>query len=138
MNNKYTQIVDTRVMKSGKIRLRFRLSEWATEIVDSAFGLTDTKYSNTSLDFISLNFLSGFPTKIDLGHSAHGNNRLLVRLYPEQYGTIRLALTFAKQFVESDAEALILMCLYFIRTETSDNYTNQKYKFVHPDAITYQ
>lgn len=121
MSNEYNDTVDTRVMKSGQIRLRFKLSEWATKILNCAFDLTDTKFNNTSLDYICMNFLSGFPTKVELGNQVNGNIRLLVRLYPDQYATIRLALTSARQFVGSDAEALILMCLYFIHIEANNN-----------------
>jgi len=125
MDTELSNSVDTRFLKSGKIRLRFKLSDYAFEIVNYAFDLTGCKFSNTSLDDISMNFLSGFPHKYyKLNYLVHGNTRFLVRVYPDQYESIRLALDIARESYKSDAEALVFMCLYFIIIE-KNNPSNQ-------------
>ncbi len=126
MDTELSNSVDTRFLKSGKIRLRFKLSDYAFEIVNCAFDLTDCKYSNTSLDYISMNFLSGFPQKYyKLKYPIQGNIRFLVRVYPDQYESIRLALDVAREPYKSDAEALVSMCLYFILVEKITSGTSE-------------
>jgi|GEM_PF-4641029 len=120
MSNQATNTVDTRRLKSGQTRLRFKLSESAHETLEHALDLTGYKYNNSSLDAICLSYLAGDPSTLALDHPAQGQKRFLVRLYPDEYEIVREALNLAKQFVKSDAEALILICLWFIAVETSN------------------
>ena len=109
--------VDTRFLKSGKIRLRFKLSEEAFNIVDKAMGMTGFKYPSSSIDAICINFLAEFPSSLTLDFPAHGRKRFLVRLHADEYETVRRALKAARQYVGSDEEALVLICESFLAVE---------------------
>lgn len=120
MNNESVNNVDTRYLKSGQIRLRFKLSEWAYGITNIALSLTEYKFKNSSLEAISLSYIAGSPSPLSLDHPAQGSRRFLVKLYPDQYEVVREALNSARQFVNSDAEALNLIGLSFL-AESNEN-----------------
>lgn len=111
--------LDARQLKSGHIRLRFKLSQQAYDSVLYAISLTGYKHSNAALDAISINCLSAYPFKTRLKYSAMGSQRFLVKLHPDQYEVVLDALKLAVQHTESYADALALMCIWFIKTETN-------------------
>lgn len=120
MNVKGSNAVDTRFLKSGHIRLRFKLSKPAYRLVNQAMGLTGFRYLNSSLDAISLNYLAGYPSSLTLDFPAIGKERFLTRLHKDEYETVRGALDIARTHVNSDTEALVLMCLQLIAEEKSN------------------
>lgn len=125
MNKETNTVVDTRVLKNGKIRLRLRLNALALEKVEEACDLTERKYINTAIDDIAMSFnetmlgktIDNSVLNFSLACSAHGRERFLVKLYPDQYPTVRDALNLAREFVKTDSDALVLMCLLFIESE---------------------
>lgn len=117
MSEKYSTIVDTRELKSGLIRLRFRLDRHALRVVNRAIALTGFRYPHSALDAICLSYLSGAPSSLTLDFPAQGPERFLVKLYREQYEVVRTALDEAKEQVRSDEDALLLMCKCFIAAE---------------------
>ena len=111
--------VDTRILSSGQIRLRFKLSESAYNLVRQATNLTKYKHVNAAIDAISMNYISCDPfTTTELECSANGSKRFIVRLYADQYELVRVALDIARQNVDTDADALVLMCIWFMETES--------------------
>lgn len=111
MSNKHKSMVDTRVYKrSGLTRQRYYLSEAAYDLVISAFNATGYKHFNTCLDKVSINFLAGHPPSLTLRHPAHGKKRLIIRLHEDEYETVRYALDQAREYTETDADALVIMC----------------------------
>lgn len=111
--------LDTRHLKSGQIRLRFKLSQQAYDSVLYALSLTGYKHSNAALDAISINCLSAYPFKTRLKYSAVGSQRFLVKLHPDQYEVVLSALNLALSHSETYADALTLVCVWFIKTETN-------------------
>lgn len=110
--------VDARILKSGKIRLRFKLSEEALAKVKEAFEMTGFKYPCSSLDAICLDFLAGAPSSLSLDSPAEGSERFLVRLHRDQYETFKSALQNAGKYSpRSDSEALVMICECFIAAE---------------------
>jgi hypothetical protein len=119
--NKYdSNKVDTRFLKSGRIRMRFKLSELGYETVANAISMTGYRYDHTSLDAICMNYLSAKPTKLALDNPAEGTLRFLVKLFPEEYEMVRCALDEASDFAKSDAESLVMICNLFIHFEESN------------------
>ena len=112
--------VDTRQLKSGQVRLRFRLSDEAHNLVSDALSMTPYDYSNAALDAIAMNFHAGGPAVAPLGIPATGSKRLLVRLYPDQYENVRSALDYAHEWVDTDAEGLLLICSSFVAEHLDD------------------
>lgn len=111
--------VDSRKLKNGQIRLRFKVSEWALNLISKALAGTAYEHKNAALDAISLNCMTSYPfetTKID--QCATGKNRFLVNLYPDQYDIVRAALNLARQHVATDADALVLICLWLVESES--------------------
>jgi hypothetical protein len=121
MNETVREEVDTRQLKSGQYRLRFRLREEAYELVNTALSLTCYQHSGAALDAISLSFLAGHPTLPALGSPASGSKRLLVRLWPDQFECVRSALDIARLSAACDADALNLICAAFLKTELRYN-----------------
>lgn len=112
--------VDVRFLKSGQIRLRFKLSKWAYEKVKLAFSLTGYKYDNSCLDALGMYFMAGFSSAMVPTHPTNGENRLLIKLYPDEYNVVNKALSMAGEYVSSDTDALVLICDWFITHESNE------------------
>ena len=125
MNETVRTDVDTRHLKSGQVRLRFRLSEKAKDIVSIALSTTPYGHSGAALDAIAMSYLAGGPASHPLGIPAAGSKRLLVRLFPDQYECVRCALDIIRQWVATDADSLVIMCIAFLaqyQDETCQHY----------------
>ena len=105
--------VDTRRLKSGMYRLRFRLSDEAYDIVQEALSVSPYDHDSASLDVVATNALAGSPAAPEGGFPATGRRRWSVRLYKDQYEQVRTALDHAGEF-PSDADALVYICRQFI------------------------
>ena len=117
--------VDTRFLKSGRVRHRYRLKPSAVRLVNHAIALTGYKHDHTALYAISMDFLSRCLAASRLTRAVHGNNRFLVTYYPDEFEIVREALVAAREFVATDAEALVLMCQIFIVCEENDGSLGQ-------------
>jgi hypothetical protein len=111
--------VDTRLLKSGRIRMRFKMSEFAHGRVQKAMSMTGYRYDNTSLDVIGMSYQAAYPATFTLNYPTDGSSRLLVKLFPDEYESIRDALDLASEFSKSDEESLAMMCELFISFETA-------------------
>jgi hypothetical protein len=120
MNETVRTDVDTRHLKSGQVRLRFRLTEKAKDIVSIALSTTPYGHSGAALDAIAMSYLAGGPASHPLGIPAAGSKRLLVRLFPDQYECVRCALDILRRWAATDAEALVTMCLAFLAEYQDD------------------
>lgn len=111
--------VDTRKLSNGQFRLRFRLSNEAVDTVNEAlneaYEQTHYRTDGTRLDLLAMSFLAGPRPSLALGHPAEGRERFLVRLYPDQYETVRLALDRARCDTSTDSQALVLIADEFLR-----------------------
>lgn len=116
--------VDTRVLESGQIRLRFRLTEEAHELVTLALCATPYGHTGAALDAIATSYHAGHPTSLTLGSPAVGGRRFLVRLFPDQYENVRSALDLARDTTATDANALVLMCAAFVVTYQDEFSSN--------------
>lgn len=132
--NKTSKKVDARKLKNGMYRLRFRLTDSALGIVESAMTLARSKhgckYKNWELDIVAMNYLSGCPEDPQLPCPANGRNRFLVRLFPDQFETIRLALDEGLKHSSTDSEALLLIAKYFLESE-DDSLQTSSCKYLH-------
>lgn len=117
MSKQLSDTVDTRRLKSGKIRLRFKLSEWSYGIIERAFCMTEYKYSNSSLDAICMSYLNNGLFVNSFNKAVSGSKRLLVTLYPDEYEIVKAALSKARTYVKSDAKGLLLISMSFIVSE---------------------
>ena len=124
MGEKSSGSVDTRVLNSGHIRLRFKLNESANLLVAKTMQMTGYKSPNSSLEAICLNYLAGPPSSLTLDTPAHGKKRLLVKLYPDQYEVVRQALDEVGEVVDTDEKGLLLMCRWFVITQSSGSNHN--------------
>lgn len=112
--------VDTRFLKNGMVRLRFRLSPDQLEIVDfaisKALDITGYRSEAAALDIIFLDYLSGHPGSEALASPAKaGIGRRLFKLFPDQYQLIRAGLDIARNVgCANDAEALTHVCVLFL------------------------
>jgi len=113
--------VDIRYLKSGKIRLRFKLSEDGLIAVRQAFDMTECNYDNTALSIVCGNYISFPPKNLTLDGDAVGKKRLLVNVHADEYELIELALMQTRKEFESDAAALAFMSLWFIELENQSN-----------------
>ena len=120
MKEKYSTVVDTRELKTGLIRLRFRLDKRALKVVNRAISMTGFRFPHSALEAICLSYLAGSPSSLKLDYPAQGPERFLVRLFKEQYEVVRTALDEAKKHVASDEDALLLMCKCFVAEETKN------------------
>lgn len=103
--------VDTRELKSGKMRLRFKLNDEGKDIVEEALSLMGEKYPAVGMEYICLEFLSGVPGNLGVMRKGmNGNNRMLIYFYPDQYQSARLALDKMRKRVDTDADALVAIC----------------------------
>lgn len=109
--------MDKRILKSGYIRLRFKLSDEYHQIVQKAIKLSKAKFNHVALDLISLDFISGNSLSSISKGKAIGNTRFLVKLYPDQYETLMIAFEMAKECVDTDEEALVAICGSFINAD---------------------
>lgn len=121
-NTEAVNRVDTRRLKNGRMRLRFKLSREAIETVNTALNIATKmagyKYSHSALEAMAMSFMSFEKFEIGSMVSSQGSNRFLVKFYPDQYELFTLALNDAREYVETDADALVMMCLNFIRNES--------------------
>lgn len=104
--------VDKRILGSGKTRLRFKLDEISHRIVIEALKHTAERYQHVALDYLCIEFQATYELKFTLNGSSKGNQRFLVRLYPDQYECVRSALNLARHHAESDEDALTLICAH--------------------------
>lgn len=109
--------VDTREYSNGMHRMRFRLSDAAYDIVQQALSLSPYEHLGASLDAIAMNALTGPLAVLKDGIPAVGRNRWVVTMFPDQYECVRHALDDAGEF-PTDADALVLICLMFIRDQS--------------------
>ena len=105
--------VDTRVLSSGLVRLRFKLSDRAHKVVSEALRLTQANHPNTALERVCMEYLAT-PCTEPHNSNAKGSHRLLVKLYAEQYDLVREALDSAKDKNSTDEDALTYMCQIFL------------------------
>ncbi len=112
--------VDTRVLKNGMIRLRFRFIPAQLEIVESAvtsaLAITGYKSEAAALDILCLDYLSGSPTSECPTCPPQGNTvRRLFKLFPDQYEVVRAALDLGHHVVwVTDAQAMTEICRSFL------------------------
>ena len=106
--------VDTRWLKSGKIRLRFKLSQEGYKIICDALELMGEKFDGVGLEYIALDFLSGLVNPNLIKESITGSNRLLIQLHKDQYDTVRLALDEMRNYVSTDPDAIVSICSIYI------------------------
>lgn len=118
-------IVDTRILKNGMIRLRFRLTEAQAELVDRCVSLviqkTGYKSRAAALDAVFLDHCSSSPpAEFSIDPEPSGNHRRIFRLYPDQYELIRTGLDNAcTRDCPTDADALVFVCgLFLLRAAT--------------------
>ena len=109
--------MDKRILKTGYIRLRFKLSEKSYQTIQNAIKQSKAKFDHVGLDLISLDFISGNNLPSIIKGKVIGNKRFLVRLYPDQYETLMIAFEIAKEHVTSDEEALVVVCKSFLKTD---------------------
>ena len=108
--------VDTRYLKNGMMRLRFKLTSAQEEIVDAAGGsvLIQTGYESQSaaLDLIFMGYQAGYLGKYLASPEEGTMVRRLFRLYPDQYESVRAGLDLACDVADcpTDAHALIHVC----------------------------
>ena len=111
--------VDTRALKNGLIRLRFRLSPTGLKAVETAIdkALSETGYPSeaAALDVVCMEFQSGHPDSAALVSPSEGVGvRRLFKLFPDQYENVRAALNLARAVgCTTDAQALIYICQHF-------------------------
>jgi len=120
--NEVTKSVDARVLKNGKTRLRFRLSPEGLAELDQALTLakliTGYETKGALLEVVAMSYLSGNSKCSELDYPHKGRERVLIRLFPDQYSMVRLALNQARIGSNSDAEALLKICREFVTSET--------------------
>ena len=107
--------VDTRLLKNGQKRLRFKLNNETTNIVAAAIKLTKCQFKNVAIDCICMSFIcchgDGVIPPSDT--SAQGNSRFILRLYEDQYELVRKALNYIREFTPDDETALLYLCQWF-------------------------
>lgn len=126
--------VDTRVLKNGMTRLRFRFIPKQLEIVESAvtsaLAITGFKSEAAALDIVCLDYLSGSPGVPSLSGLVKGTTvRRLFRLFPDQYEVVRAALDLGHHVgCVSDTQALTEICRSFLTHNGADasNWTSVK------------
>ena len=106
--------VDIRLLKSGKTRLRFKLSKEGYDLVRDALSKTNYKFDNTALTFICENYLIAEPSNWVLDGDAQGSYRLLINVYPDEIEVIEYTLEITRNNFGSDANSLAFMCLWFL------------------------
>lgn len=120
--------VDTRLLRTGLVRLRFHLTAEQYETLDAAlaraYKLSHTLAEHKALSDICLSYVSEQPTA-PAGSLAvslfpgpgQSKRRRLFKLFPDEYELIRFALDEArKHFSEpDDTRALALVCSSFIK-----------------------
>lgn len=106
--------LDIRHIKNGQTRFRAKVSEQGRKVIEDAIEKTGCKYPNTAFDFICTAFLRDTPTLRKLRFPAKGNNRVLVRLYPEQFELFSTALSEAQTEGHTATVALVMMCNWFV------------------------
>ena len=107
-----SQQLDKRVYKNERIRLRFRLTKEAKYIVEQVFKSTGYQYNHSALELICADFQT-FEPIFKLGKSVEHKERLIVKLYPGQFETVKSAFELAKRgYATSYAGALVYICLY--------------------------
>ena len=116
--------VDTRHLKSGQFRVRFRLSEQAHEIVSLALSMTPYSHTGAALDAVATSYHAGHPASLTLSSPAAGAKRLLVRLFQDQHENVRSALDLARDTAATDADALALICAVFVVTYQDEFSSN--------------
>ena len=121
--------VDTRHLKSGKVRLRFKLSEDSCSIMHQAMKLIKSQYAPVCLDYVCVKYLSCTPRKFKLPQPSVGSNRALFTLHKDQYETIRLALDRARGVVDNDAEALTLICTHIFAEHKFSSLSSPNWKY---------
>ena len=119
--------VDTRYLKSGKVRLRFKVSGTAIPLIAKALKLAGYQYNHCALDAICQDYISRDELKFTANKSFQGAERFLINLYPDQYESVRTALDLARDDTKSDADALVFICCTFLKF-TSPEYYQQKFK----------
>ena len=122
--SEYEKSVDTRLLSNGKRRMRFRLSTSAKSKVEMAMEAVKSPPTfctkGSQLDIIALDFMSGSKYKIDVPCASQGPERLLVRLFPDQYQLVRMALDLGREIADTDADSLVLMAETFLLNNPSE------------------
>lgn len=128
------QSVDTRFLKDGKVRLRFKVSEEARDIIHAALNLTGSKFQNTALELICAEAHGRYhmPPRIN----SKGKCRLLIKVYYEQYQNIRSILDEVGKELDSDEDALFAICSGFTALYShSDKSTFQAAPYASGKAL---
>lgn len=108
--------MDTRILKTGVTRLRFKLNPEAHVMLKKAINATGCKHSNTALENIFLYYITSDPgtaTPIDK-KCYDGNKRFLVRLYPEQLPVIMAGFDQLAQPDSPKENLLLHICKFFL------------------------
>jgi len=111
--------VDTRYLKSGKYRLRFKLSFESISIVHKAVRLVKSNYRHVCIDLICLDYYDRTPIINKQLPVSKGRVRFSVSLFRDQYEIVVLALDSARNMVNSDEAALTLICMSFLDNHES-------------------
>jgi hypothetical protein len=106
--------MDVRHLKDGKVRVRLKLNKQAFDAFNQVWKDIDCPYACTALERLSLEFLSSYDTDVKV--DATGIQRLLIRLYPDQYELFQSALAHATGQPRTPENILYQMCLDFSRT----------------------
>lgn len=108
-------LVDTRKLKTGMYRLRWRLNKSALDTVMCAFKVSGYAHSCAALEAVCMNYISNDQSRSHTTGSAKGELRFLLRLYPDQYEIVREALDMAGAVTSCDEDALVTICRNFLK-----------------------
>ena len=107
--------VDTRFLKSGMVRLRWKLNSNASKLLNQTLIKTEILKPEHALEAICLSYISTestLPPTI-IPQNPVGKNRIKIVLFPDQYEVVRFALDRARMYYKNDAEAVIGICISF-------------------------
>ena len=107
------KFLDRRDLKDGRTRYRFKLSEEASEFVESVFRSTGYKYNNSALSLVCVDYLRLCQKKLEYPEDADGNCRMIIRVFPDEAEFIDYAFGLAEEKTDSSAKALVTMCYLF-------------------------
>lgn len=108
---------DIRKLASGRLRIRFKLSSEAENLVTDVFGQVIGNHPHTRLENICLDYMTSGACEINckLPSTCVGNRRLLVKLFPDQLELVFGAFMLAKRKFNGNPSAeqlLVYLCLH--------------------------
>lgn len=108
--------MDVRKLKSGHIRVRFKLGHTALGIVEQALSKAPGNFPNSSINVICMHFLGGGSPSGRRQSDAVGKNRILFKLHPEQYENLLAAMGIEDASGQGSESAITEICRYFLTT----------------------